>query len=170
MSLARPLGPAASAVPLAGQLERFFRSRGHGDDAPDLVQELFLLLLAKEAGIVAQAPGPFRSFLFAIAYRLGANATRRRRSAAAPLTLPAGRDFATRDADPEHAALLAENVRRAAAALDALPDGTRRALLLIADEGKTIREAAAILAVSEDVVRARLCRGRRRIAGILKGE
>jgi RNA polymerase sigma-70 factor (ECF subfamily) len=159
--------PVESALPLAGQLERFFRRRGHGDDALDLVQELFVLLLSKEAGIVREVPGRFRSFLFAIAYRLGANATRRRQRAAGG---PLHAGLASAELDPERAALLAENVRRAVAALNALPEGTRRVLLLVADEGRSIREAAALLGVSEDVVRARLCRGRKRIAGLLKGE
>jgi len=162
--------PAEGALPLVRQLEHFFRRRGHGDDAPDLVQDLFVVLLSRKTDLLDRGPGAFRSFVFAIAYRLGANATRRRRFAALTGTIDSDRVFVSSAADPELEVLLAENALRAASALDALPDGTRRALLLVADEGRSIREAAVVLGTSEDVVRARLCRGRKRIAGILKGE
>jgi RNA polymerase sigma-70 factor (ECF subfamily) len=156
--------PAEAAAALAPDLERFFRSRGHGASAPDLVQELFVLLLSKGAS-TERGPGAFRSFLFAIAYRLGANATRRRRREEP--ALDARRPEALAPADPETLAIVRGRTRRAAAALESLPTETRRALLLVADDGMSAREAARELGVSEEVVRARLCRGRRRLAAIL---
>ena len=160
---------AEAAAAHAGALEAFFRSRGHGNDAPDLVQEIFVLLLSRGEAPAAGEPGRFRSFLYAIAYRIGANATRRRRTRTeSPIEgLPEARSREP-GPGPERGALDRERVRRAAAALDTLPEGTRRALLLVADEGRTVREAAAILNVSEEVVRARLSRGRRRLASILE--
>lgn len=157
---------AEEALPHAADLEAFLRRRGHGPEAEDLAQEIFVLLLRKGAAVDAREPGAFRSFLYAVAYRLGANAARRRRRRdAAPLPdAPA-----SAAPDPEARLLSRESVRRAAAALRALPPGTRRALSLVADEGLDVREAARVLDVSEDVVRARLSRGRRRLAALLGG-
>ena len=159
-------GPAEAAAALAPDLERFFRARGHADGAPDLVQEIFVLLLTKR-GTLARGPGAFRSFLFAIAYRIGANATRRRRRERLDAAAGSNEGEPLAGADPETLAIVRERARRAAAALEALPAETRRALLLVADEGLSAREAARELGVSEEVVRARLCRGRRRLAAIL---
>lgn len=157
---------ARAALPLAGGLARFLSSRGHADDAEDLVQDIFVLLLSRGRAVDAGRPGPFRSFLYAVAYRLSANASRRRRSRRA-VSLAAAAHPATEE-DPERLALRREQVRRAAAALDSLPPLTRASLLLVAGEGKSAREAAADLGVSEEVVRARVCRGRRRLTALLK--
>lgn len=161
--------PLEDAFSLSGKLEDFLRRRGHGDDSRDLVQDLFVVLLSKGDGLVFEEPGRFRSFLFAIAYRLGANATRRRHREPA---FSEGADeqlVAAREPSPERAVLLKENVRRAAAALDALSPEMRTTLLLVADEGRSIREVARSMGVSEEVVRARLSRGRKRLAEILEG-
>lgn len=161
--------PLEDALSLSGKLEGFLRRRGHGDESPDLVQDLFVVLLSKGDGLVTREPGRFRSFLFAIAYRLGANATRRRRREPVSPNDADERPAAAGDPSPERAVLLKENVRRAAAALEALPPETRATLLLVADEGRSIREVASSMGVSEEVVRARLSRGRKRLASILEG-
>ena len=156
----------AAALPHAGRLEAFFRRRGHLDEARDLVQELFVLLVSKGQDVVTEPPGRFRSFLFSLAYRIGANASRKRRRREPAETMDVS--FPAAGADPERITIARDQARRAAAALQALPEGTRKALLLVADEGRSIAEAARALGVSEDAVRARLCRGRRRIAAILE--
>lgn len=157
------------ALLVARDLEGFFRRRGHGEGARDLVQDLFVVLLTKGDGLACEEPGRFRSFLFAIAYHLGANATRRRRR---EVPGPEGPDdrLAATSPSPERAILLKENIRRAAAALDALPLEMRTALLLVADEGRSTKDVAQLTGVSEDVVRARLSRGRKRLAAILEGK
>ncbi len=155
------------ALVLGPALRVFFERRGHGEDSRDLVQDLFVLLLSSPGRFASPAPGPLRSLLFAVAWRLGANASRRRRRPvvdgieveAVPAPAP----------DPEVRAVLADRAQRAAAALEALPDGTRRALLLVADEGLSPAEASRVLGIREEALRARLCRGRRRIAEILEG-
>ena len=154
------------ALRLSSVLRAFFEHRGHGDEARDLVQDLFVLLLSRPGGFVASAPGPLRSLLFAVAWRIGANASRRHR----PLCAfdEAGDGLPVPALDPEARAVLTERARRAAAALDSLPEGTRRALLLVADEGMTPAEAARALGIREEALRARLSRGRRRIAQILE--
>lgn len=161
-------GPALDeALRLGPALRDFFERRGHGEDARDLVQDLFVLLLSRP-GLAAPAPGPLRSLLFAVAWRLGANASRRRSHGREG---DAGLDgLHAASLDPEARAVLAERARRAAAALESLPEGTRRALLLVADEGMTPAEAARALGIREEALRTRLCRGRRRIAEILEGE
>lgn len=154
------------AIVLGPALRAFLERRGHGEDARDLVQDLFVLLLSRPGRFVSAAPGPLRSLFFAVAWRLGANASRRRRPAGVPgeavEALPAA------GLDPEARAVLGERARRAAAAIDALPEGTRRALLLVADEGMSPAEAARAIGIREEALRARLCRGRRRIAEILE--
>jgi len=158
------------ALLVARNLEGFFRRRGHGEGARDLVQDLFVVLLSRRGSVTVSPPGRFRSFLFSIAYRLGANATRRRKkdSGESLERLEAG--LATSAPSPEQLTLLRENVHRAAAALEALPDDVRRTLLLVADEGHSTRNVAALMNVSEEVVRARLSRGRKRLAAILEGK
>ncbi len=167
----KPLpGPVDGALLAARDLEGFLRRRGHGEEARDLVQDLFVVLLSRRDELTTDQPGRFRSFLFAIAYRLGANASRRRRRDATEavelLTTPP----VSQTASPERLALLRENVHRAAAALDALPEDVRRTLLLVADDGRTAREVAALMNVTEEVVRARLSRGRKRLAAVLEGK
>lgn len=154
------------ALRLAPRLRAFFERRGHGDEAPDLVQELFVLLLTRPGRFTSAAPAPLRSLLFAIAWRIGANASRRRRPFRAGD--PEEEGAADPELDPEERAVLAERARRAAAALDSLPEGTRRALLLVADDGLSPAEGARALGIREEAFRARLCRGRRRIAEILE--
>jgi len=164
-----PAAPVVDeALRIGSSLRAFLERRGHGEDARDLVQDLFVLLLSRPGRFGAPAPGPLRSLLFAIAWRIGANASRRRRAATEVTT---GEELrATNDLDPESRALLAERARRAAAALESLPEGTRRALRLVADDGLTPAEAARALGIGEEALRARLCRGRRRIAAILEEE
>jgi RNA polymerase sigma factor (sigma-70 family) len=164
-----PPGTIDDALLVAGDLEGFFRRRGHGEGAPDLVQDLFVVLLSRRSPEAAVTPGRFRSLLFAIAYRLGANATRRRRRDAGEALERHEPALATSIPSPERMTLLKENVHRAAAALEALPQEVRRTLLLVADDGHSTREVAALMNVTEEVVRARLSRGRRRLAAILEG-
>ena len=141
--------PGASAAPVVDEalrigssLRAFLERRGHGEDARDLVQDLFVLLLSRPGRFGAPAPGPLRSLLFAIAWRIGANASRRRRAAS---EMNPGEEIrASKDLDPESQALLSEKARRAAAALESLPEGTRRALRLVADEGLAPAEAARL--------------------------
>ena len=159
---------SARTLEAASDLARFFRSRGHGPEAEDLVQDLFVLLLSKGDTVDARSAGRFRSFLFAVAYRIGANASRRRRSRREVPREGTGDPPAPAAGSPERIALSREGVRRAAAALETLPLEVRRTLLLVALDGRTTREAARELGVSEEVVRARLCRGRRRLASIMK--
>lgn len=156
------------ALLVARDLEGFFRRRGHGEGAQDLVQDLFVVLLTKGDGIACEEPARFRSFLFAIAYRLGANATRRRRREPAGLKRPDD-GLAASSPSPERIVLLKENVRRAAAALDALSPEMRTTIVLVADEGRSTKDVADLTGVSEEVVRSRLSRGRKRLAAILEG-
>lgn len=162
-----PGAPLGSALDVAPELERFFRRRGHGNDSADLVQDLFVVLLTRDGLLARIGPASLRSFLFAVAYRIGANAARRRRLRS-HATLEETAEPAAGTGDPEGVALSGERARRVAAALHALPDDTRSLLLLAGDEGLTPRQIAARLGLGEVVVRARLCRGRRRLAAILK--
>ena len=154
------------ALRLGAVLRAFLERRGHGEEARDLVQDLFVLLLSQPGRFASTAPGPLRSLLFAVAWRIGANASRRRRPVRA-LDVE-GDALPAPILDPEARALLVDRARRAAAALDSLPEGTRQALLLGADEGMSPAEAARTLGLREEALRARLCRGRRRIAEILE--
>jgi RNA polymerase sigma factor (sigma-70 family) len=84
----------------------------------------------------------------------------RRPASAEPAALEAAPD-----ARPglEDALISAEQERRLAAAVDALPEETREVVLLFYREGQSISQAAALLDLSEDAVKKRLSRARDRL-------
>ena len=66
--------------------------------------------------------------------------------------------------DPYHAFVTQERRQILARSLRLLPAANRRALYLCYVKGLSVREAACILAVNEQTFKARLCRGRRKLA------
>ena len=67
---------------------------------------------------------------------------------------------ASASADPERQAVAAELRELLERAIDALPDGSREVFVLRDVEGLSTAEAAAVLGVSDDVVKTRLSRAR----------
>ncbi|MBN2311509.1 MAG: sigma-70 family RNA polymerase sigma factor [Candidatus Hydrogenedentes bacterium] len=137
-----------------GHLFRLVRNR---DEAEDLAQETFLRAF-RFLGQYDEAR-PFRNWLYRIAMNAAFNAlrTRRRRGYAAPVDveeIPAGNPGLGNTGQEELRA-------RLDAALARLP---RRVALLIAlhyEEGMTVREAAAVVNMSEGAAKVALCRARK---------
>ena len=71
---------------------------------------------------------------------------------------------------PEEIVIRRETVDRTAAAIDALPETQRHAVLLKYRYGYTDREIAKILCISETAVSSRLNRAREALRKLLKGE
>lgn len=71
---------------------------------------------------------------------------------------------------PEEIVIRRESVERIAAAIDALPETQRHAVLLKYRYGYTDREIAGILCISESAVSSRLTRARETLKKLLKGE
>ncbi len=71
---------------------------------------------------------------------------------------------------PDEVVIRQETVDRTAAAIDALPESQRHAVLLKYRYGYTDREIAKILCISETAVSSRLNRAREALKKLLKGE
>jgi RNA polymerase sigma-70 factor (ECF subfamily) len=124
------------------------------DRAEDLVQEA----LARAIGAVSTwRPGSdLRRWLLAIVHNVHVD-RHRRRQLEATATSEAGwlADEAAPAAQPERV-----HLKQTVAALMALPEEQREALILIAFEGLSYRDAAAILGIPTGTLMSRLARGR----------
>ena len=90
---------------------------------------------------------------------------RQRRKSGPALTVIDGDDLAT---EPRQLAHL--ETRDVLAALHALPDARRAALVLVGVEGFNYRDAAAILVVPVGTLMSRLARGREQLRATLEGD
>jgi RNA polymerase sigma-70 factor (ECF subfamily) len=160
------------AMPQAGALYRAaHRLSGRPEDAADLVQETFLRAYRTFDGF---KPGTnAKAWLFTILYSILANRWRAERRSPRDVPMVDAEDrFASLMASPEANAEQALLARLDAsvdvdAALRALPDEQRAAVLLVDVEELTYEEAAAALACPVGTVRSRLARGRRHLCAAL---
>jgi RNA polymerase sigma factor (sigma-70 family) len=141
-----------------GEITRFLRARtGNVAEADDIMQELWLKLQGVRAGPVSNG----RAYLFQMANNLVLDRARelRRRHARnrawvrheyGPTT--DGIEAADPGAGPDRAVLEAEELHRLAAAIEALPEGARRAFCLHKLDGLSHAEVAARLAISRSGV------------------
>ena len=135
-----------------GAVRAYVRRRAPEDVVDDLVAETFLVCLRRPDRVPAE-PLPW---LYAVARKTIANERRRReRSVTA-----ARRDLAW-DAEPT-----GDNVL--ASAFATLSDRDREILRLVAWEGLSLREAAAVLGCSTVACRVRFHRARTRLAARLE--
>lgn len=134
----------------SGILDSYFRRRLPDDGrVEELRQETLLALYALLPSY--EEKGRFRSLLFSIAYRKLVSSRRSERPVAAlPEELPSGAPDA--------------GVFEVRAAVAALPEPLREALLLTRFEGLAAAEAGEILGCSADAVRARVCRAKSLLA------
>jgi RNA polymerase sigma-70 factor (ECF subfamily) len=134
----------------SGVLDSYFRRRLPDDGrVEELRQETLLALYALLPSY--EEKGRFRSLLFSIAYRKLVSSRRSEKPVVAlPEEMPAG----TPDAG-------GFEIR---AAVAALPEPLREALLLTSFEGLPAAEAGEILGCSADAVRARVCRAKSLLA------
>jgi RNA polymerase sigma-70 factor (ECF subfamily) len=165
MSPDRQLDPAA----LGDHIDRLYRAArglcGSREEAEDLVQETFLRVLRKPRIIRSEDDlGYLLRVLRNTFISMRRTAARRPQATANPDALEMIEDRGS--AQPE-ARLEAEEVY---AAISALPEDFRDAVVAIDLVGLSYREAAHALGVREATITTRLHRGRQRIARSLSGE
>jgi RNA polymerase sigma-70 factor, ECF subfamily len=136
-------------------MRRFARAlAGNAFDADDLVQIAAETAIRKRRQL--RQPERARSWLMTIVYRTHLDLMRQAARREAPLSDP--------DATPEPAAPAVQQARldcaEALDALDALPRDQRAALTLIAVEGHSNEEAAAILELNPATLRSQISRAR----------
>jgi RNA polymerase sigma-70 factor (ECF subfamily) len=142
------------------------RLTGDVHAAEDLTQETFLRAWGRRH--LLRDARAARVWLFRIAANLWRDQARRAR-------LPAGRPEPLREdcpagsLPPEQGAAEQEELRRALAALDALPARQREVLYLSACEGLSLRDVAAALGISPGAAKASLSLARKKLRQDLAG-
>jgi len=130
------------------------RMLGNPDDAEDVAQDVAIQVWIAMAGF--SGASSFTTWLYRIAINKCLNHQRRRRS-----TRPLVEADHPTAAGPEQTVLARGRAEAAAAALAALPNPLRSALVLHEMEGLSYPEVATILNVPESTVRGRIYRARR---------
>ena len=157
------------AGPLINFLWRYTHDR---QTSEDLAQEAFLRLYKAAADLEPRAR--LSTILFKFAYNLAVDRARRAaaRSGIAAESLDAaaekGRGPAAPGASPDALYEKAQRGREVAAALAALPDPQRLALILKVYEDRSYAEIAEILGTSVPAVESLLFRARRSLSASLK--
>lgn len=123
------------------------------DRADDLVQDCLERAISRRG--LFRPKGPVRAWLFTILLNLHRNSLRASRRRADTLAMDTIPEPSTPPNQPDHIAL-AEMAR----AIDTLPLDQKEALLLIALEGLSYSEAAAILGIPQGTLMSRLGRAR----------
>lgn len=122
--------------------------------ADDLVQDCLERALRK--WWLWRPHGRMRSWLFRMLYRIYLNQGPKRRRDAGAVPLDDGAEPVSSSAGHS----LTVELQETAAALDALPDDQRAAIVLVALEGMNYDEAAWVLSIPVGTLRSRLSRGR----------
>ena len=147
--------------PLYSLLTRFL---GPSPRREDLVQEVFLRLIrARER---YQPTARLSTWLYRIAFNLAANERQRtdRRSESHLDETAAGPEWVDERADAPSAGLEQDDVVRAVrAAIAALPDNQRMALILAKYDGLSYAEVAEVLETSEKAVKSTIHRAREKL-------
>jgi RNA polymerase sigma-70 factor (ECF subfamily) len=135
------------------------RMTGLAEESEDVVQEAFLKVW-QHAGTWDPGKGGVKTWFYRVLYNTAVDRMRRR--------LPATGDELTEmpdiAANPEEVAQANHNGRRVKAAVDALPERQRAAVVLSYYEGLSNREAAEALGVSIKALESLLVRARRTLA------
>jgi RNA polymerase sigma-70 factor (ECF subfamily) len=141
------------------------RMLGDAALADDMVQETFLRLWSRADRFDGRA-SRLTTWLHRICHNLCVDSHRRQ-----------GRERALDDSadpvagqNPEGESMQEERGRRVRAALTAIPERQRSALLLCHYQGLSNREAASILDVSVEALESLLARGRRQLRKLLESE
>jgi RNA polymerase sigma-70 factor (ECF subfamily) len=146
----------------AGAVRTYVRRRSAVEGADDVVAEVFLVAW-RRLGDVPEDPLPW---LLGVARRILAN---RRRAASRHAALLDRIKFEPASAASVESGRL-ESASAIVRALGALREPDREALLLVAWEGLSPRQAARVLGVRPNTFAARLSRARRRFARALAAE
>ncbi|MDM7855317.1 RNA polymerase sigma factor [Cellulomonas alba] len=146
----------------ARAVHRFLARRTGPDAADDLLSEVFVAATSARERVHAHESGSALPWLYGIARNVVRAHLRTR---AAPVGWPALDDMDWQAVDARLDALgRREELRRAVLALTT---DERDVLLLVAWDGLTPAEAAAVLGITPEAARARLSRGRRRAQTVL---
>ncbi len=124
----------------------------------DVAQETFLCAWRQLDQV--REPAQVRSWLCGIARNLGRKASRRSRREV-PAADRAELDQAAAEPSPLEVTLEAESERIVRAALERMPERYREALILYYQQGRSARDVADQLGISEEAALQRLSRGRR---------
>ena len=137
-----------------------YSATGDVGRSEELAQEAFLRAW-KSLGQL-QDLGKFRAWLCSIARSTVQNWFRSEKrdvvGRAAPLDVAA--EKASRESGPEEAVMIEEQQAVVRQALARMPEGLREPLVLFYREGKSTREVAELLGLSENAARQRISRGR----------
>jgi RNA polymerase sigma factor (sigma-70 family) len=125
-------------------------------DAEDAFQATFLVLLRKAASL--RAPELLANWLYGVAYQTSRKL--RQTAAKRPVPVPAPEPSIVAPDDAFGPELLSQLDRE----LSRLPEKYRSAIVLCHLEGKSLRDAAALMRVAEGTVGSRLARGREMLA------
>ena len=148
----------------ADELRRYFaRLESREVGADDLVQETFVRVLRYAASF--DDARQFRGWLFAIARNVGLAAAHARRDVVelSDVALESGDDAARSLHTRESLTILG-------AALQELPEADRTVLVLAKLEGRSYRDIAHMLAISEGVVKVRVFRALQRLRNHLRAQ
>lgn len=135
--------------------------------AEDLLQETFVRLGRHAAQLSPQTP--LLPWLYTVARNLYRSDLRKRVGWLRRLPLLSG-DFEPPAPTPWSLAVARDQARRLEAALLALPDAYREALLLVYVEGTSTEQAALILGLEPATLRKRLSRGKAQLRAALGEE
>ena len=150
------------------------RMLGNEDDASDLAQDTFVRVYRARASY--QPEQKFRTWLFTIAANLARNQFRWR-SRHPNVSLDAesestdqslGDTLQSGIATPHQVTLAAERAQAVRAAVQALPDDLREAIVLCEWDDMSLAEAAAVLQTTPNAVESRLYRARQLLREKLK--
>ncbi|MEK8107488.1 sigma-70 family RNA polymerase sigma factor [Micromonospora sp. M12] len=136
--------------------------------AADLTADVFLAVIESAAGY-----RPDRGSQIGWLYGVARNVIGDERRRAAQRLRVTGRLAGRRDLGPDDIARIEERIdaesaaRRTQRALSELPEDTRTLVELVAVDGLTVAEAAAVLGVSPVAARVRLHRARRAVRAVL---
>ena len=140
---------------------------GAHDRALDLTQEAFARAFVARARLSPERP--FRPWLIQILRRLCLNHLRDRRRRGERLSLAGSLLARPEPSDPTRPAEQRELALRCRAAIEALPEAEREALVLREYQQLRYREIAELLSIPTGTVMSRLHSARRRLATLLEG-
>ena len=151
------------SAPIYSHLYRMTRNR---EEAEDLTQETFIRAYRK---IGSYDPArPFRNWLYTVATNVGRNALRSRGRRIPSAWLDQGTEVPVADARSVGEVEVRERKNWLRAAVDQLPDPMPMLVQLHYQEGLSIREAAAILGMSENAAKVALHRARKKLRILLE--
>jgi len=152
------------AVAFMPALKAFFRHKAHGDDVDDLIQEVLIRMHGRGAAQIDN----YECYVFRVARNVLRDRYRRdyvrRRSAHCELV---EQDHPPDEISPERILFGREQLQSALAAMDELPERSRRILVLLRWEGMSYSEVAELLDISVSAVQKHLTRSMRHLMGRL---